>query len=115
MDERPYDISEREYERSMESSPSSLFRVWRVVLAVVFVLVLVTGIFLNPDKFNDAMHGTAEEQRQLEIDKRHLNIRMAFNNCVEYAGAKGPVGGDTVRACKEVADSFYPEDSEVSP
>lgn len=112
---KAYDIPESEYEQTMNSSSSlPKMGVWRVVLAVVAILVVATVIIFYPQQYNDFMHGTAEEQRQNQINRRRLHVEMSFDECVKNAGQKGAVSGDTVRACKEVADSLYPEGSNVS-
>lgn len=113
--DKPFDIPESEYERVINSAPTyPKMTVWKVVLAVTAILVILTIIVFYPQQYNDFMHGTAEEQRQNEINKRRLHVEMSFDECVKNAGQKGAVSGDAVRACKEVADALHPEGSNVS-
>lgn len=113
--DKPFDIPESEYERVINSAPTyPKMTVWKVVLAVTAILAVAAVVIFYPQEYNDFMHGTAEEQRQLEIRRHHLSRQMQFNECVKNAGQQGPVGGDAIRACKEVADSLYPEGSNVS-
>lgn len=112
---KPYDISESEYERTINSTKTyPRMSAWRVLLAILAILVVGAVVIFYPQQLSDFMNGTAEEQRQNEINKRHLFLEVAFNECVKNAGQKGPVSGDAIRACKEVADSLYPEGSNVS-